>query len=146
MSGKRPALFLDANILFSAVHDPNSRSAALVALAKGGRATLLTSAYAREEARRNLELKRRESLLQFNRHLQSVRVVQEVPADVVQQVAVQHGVPIADAPILAAALQARADYLVTGDVSHFGHLMDRRRPNLPVQFLSLRSALRLLDF
>jgi uncharacterized protein len=30
-----------------------------------------------------------------------------------------------DAPVLAAALAARADVLVTGDLKHFGALMDR---------------------
>ena len=50
-------LFLDANVVFSAAHREESRAQDLVALARGGRCKLLTSAYALEEARRNLELK-----------------------------------------------------------------------------------------
>ena len=34
------------------------------------------------------------------------------------------GLPLKDAPILGAAVQARADMLVTGDARHFGHLYD----------------------
>lgn len=36
------------------------------------------------------------------------------------------GLPPKDAPILAAAVQARADGLVTGDRTHFGPLYGRR--------------------
>lgn len=39
--------------------------------------------------------------------------------------AVEQGLPSKDAPILAAAAAARADLLVTGDRSHFGHLFNR---------------------
>ena len=34
------------------------------------------------------------------------------------------GLPLKDAPILGAAVQARADMLVTGDARHCGHLYD----------------------
>jgi uncharacterized protein len=39
--------------------------------------------------------------------------------------AVQQDVPVKDAPILAAAVAARAPLLVTGDRTHFGHLFGR---------------------
>ena len=145
MGGKRLALFLDANILFSAAHDAQSRSAALFTLAKRRRAvTLMTSAYAEEEARRNLEAKRPEALPDLSDLLRTVRRVREAPTAMIRQVAAQHGVPAPDAPILAAAVEAGADLLVTGDRSHFGHLMDRRHPTLPIQVLSLKRTLRLL--
>jgi predicted nucleic acid-binding protein len=35
------------------------------------------------------------------------------------------GLPLDDAPILAAAVRARADLLVTGDRAHFGALAGR---------------------
>ncbi len=145
MGGKRLALFLDANILFSAAHDPESRSAALFTLAKQRPAvTLMTSAYATEEARRNLALKRPENLPTLKELLSRVRTVREAPIETVREAAVRHGIPAPDAPILAAALEARADILVTGDVTHFGHLMDRRQAGLPIRVLRLRNTLRLL--
>jgi len=44
-----------------------------------------------------------------------------------------------DAPVLAAALAARADVLVTGDLKHFGALMDR--DDLPLRVRSPRAFL-----
>ena len=144
MGGKRLSFFLDANILFSAVHDPESRSAALIALAKQGRCALVSSSYASEEARRNIELKRPQALVRFRQILRWVRLVREAPSDLIRRVALEQDLPAADAPILAAALQARVEYLVTGDRSHFGHLMGQRNPTLPIQVLSLANALGLL--
>ena len=46
-----------------------------------------------------------------------------------------------DRPILAAAIAASADYLVTGDKSHFGHLYGTRVSGVcvftPADFLAL---------
>lgn len=117
-------LFLDANVIFSAAHRGQGRSQSLVALARAGACTLLTSAHALEEARRNLRLKssgfenRLESLVGLS------TVVAEAPAILVAW-AKEHGLPPNDAPILAAAVHARADLLVTGDGRDFSHLFDR---------------------
>ena len=138
------SLFLDANILFSAAHDPDSRSAALINLAKPASVELITSAHAKEEARRNLELKRPAALVEFPRLLRLTQTVQEAPFPLVQHVTQQYRLPDHDAPILAAAMHAKADYLVTGDRTHFGHLMDRATPALSVHVLSLANAFQLL--
>lgn len=34
----------------------------------------------------------------------------------------KQGLPLKDAPVLGAAVRSGADYLVTGDARHFGHL------------------------
>ncbi|GAA6756937.1 hypothetical protein Thermus77420_24140 [Thermus thalpophilus] len=52
------------------------------------------------------------------------------------------GLPLEDAPILAAAWSARVGALVTGDRRHFGHLMGKGVGT--VQVLSLREALDLV--
>lgn len=139
-----PSLFLDANILFSAAHDPESRSAALITLAKPAAVELITSAYAKEEARRNLELKRPAALVEFSRLLRLIRTAQEAPLPLVEHVTRQYRLPDHDAPILAAAIHAKAEHLVTGDRTHFGHLMDRQTPGLAVQVFSLAKAFQLL--
>ena len=50
-------LFFDANTLFTAAHNPNGKAALVVDLGAEGYWDLYTSAYAMEEARRNLEAK-----------------------------------------------------------------------------------------
>jgi uncharacterized protein len=114
-------LFLDANVIFSAAHREEGRSQDLVALARAGLCELLISAHALEEARRNLVLKS----AGFERRLETVlvqtTVVAEAPAALVEW-ALAQGLPLKDAPILAAAVHARADLLVTGDGPDFGHL------------------------
>ena len=105
-------LFLDANVLFSAAYRAESRLRELWTLPG---VELVTSAYAWEEAWRNLpeqaQLKRLEALAE------GVRVVQErgawaLPRDVI--------LPEKDRPILSAAVLSGATHLITGDHTHFG--------------------------
>ncbi|WP_027883333.1 PIN domain-containing protein [Meiothermus rufus] len=113
-------LFLDANVLFAAAWQ-EGRSRALFTLAQQGRCTLCTSAYALEEARRNLQAKRPEALTTLEALLEEVILVAE-PRRALIHKALERGLPPKDAPILAAAWEARAAALVTGDRQHFGHL------------------------
>jgi len=117
-------LFLDANVLFSAAHREEGRSQDLVALARGGLCELLASAHALEEARRNLELKSAGFERRLEKVLERVELVAEAPAALVEWARAQ-GLPLKDAPILAAAVHARANLLVTGDRRDFGHLFGR---------------------
>jgi predicted nucleic acid-binding protein len=114
-------LFLDANVIFSAAHRAEGRAQDLVALARGGHCELLTSTHALEEARRNLQLKSSGFERRLMEALVQVRVVVEAPAALVEW-AQEQGLPLKDAPILAAAVHAKADLLVTGDTRDFGHL------------------------
>jgi uncharacterized protein len=111
--------FLDANVLFSAAYRPDSGLARLWRL---NDVELITSAYAVDEAIRNLgddEQRARLSLLMAN-----VILVAEPPTDM----PLPPGVPLPakDAPILLAAIQAGADYLLTGDKTHFGAFFNCR--------------------
>lgn len=117
-------LFLDANVIFSAAHRDEGRSQDLVALALGGLCELLASAHALEEARRNLELKSAGFERRFEKVLAHAKVVAEAPVAMVEWARAQ-GLPLKDAPILAAAVHAHADLLVTGDSRDFGHLFGR---------------------
>ena len=110
-------VFLDANVLFSRAYLPASRLADLWRLPD---TTLLSSAYAVEEARRNLdEPKQRE---QLDRLLAQVEVVTSWPS-----AGLPRGIRLTDkdAPILLAAIEARATHLLTGDRQDFGHLFGR---------------------
>jgi uncharacterized protein len=109
-------VFLDANVLFSAAWRESSGLLRLWALPS---VELMTSAYAAEEARVNLqEEAQRERLAEL---LGRLRVASgglaELPAEVV--------LAEKDRPILAAAIAARATHFLTGDVSHFGKLFGK---------------------
>jgi predicted nucleic acid-binding protein len=52
-------LFLDANVLFTAAHNPNGKAALVIELQAKASWTIVTSAYAREEAQRNIRIKAR---------------------------------------------------------------------------------------
>jgi predicted nucleic acid-binding protein len=117
-------LFLDANVLFTAAHNPEGRAAGLLALARQGTCRLLSSPHAVEEARRNLKLKYPAAGEVLERMLTDVAVGREAPPSVVAW-ALGQGLPPKDAPVLAAAVHARADVLVTGDRTHFGALYGR---------------------
>lgn len=116
------SLFLDANVLFTAAHRPQGKAAFLFATARGGGAPwqLLSSAYAIEEARRNLANKLPDALNDFTLLLESVRVVTQpaVPP-------LQLDLPAKDLPIWAAAHAARATHLLTGDLRDFAPHMNR---------------------
>jgi putative PIN family toxin of toxin-antitoxin system len=124
-------LYLDANIIFSAAHREEGRAQDLVALARADHCELLTSTHALEEARRNLQLKSRGFERRLAETLEQVTVVVEAPPALVEW-AQQQGLPLKDAPILAAAVNARADLLVTGDRRDFGRLLGRELRGMQV--------------
>ena len=134
-------LFLDANVLFSAAHSHGGRSLGLFRLARTGRCTLIASKHVVEEARRNLAAKSSKSLDDFLRLQEELETVAEAPLKLVTW-AGGHGLPANDAPVLAAAVVGRADLLVTGDRTHFGHLFGRVVGG--VRVVSLLEALALV--
>jgi uncharacterized protein len=106
-------VFLDANILFSAAYRPD---AGLRKLWEIPDIKLITSTYAAEEARRNLDLPEQRAAL--DARLQAVQVLAATPAD--PPIPVPPELAEKDRPILSIAVVARATHLLTGDVRHFG--------------------------
>lgn len=117
-------VFLDANVVFSAALRPRDREYAFFRIARDGGCALLASAYALSEARDNLARKAPATLRRLEELVPLVEVALEPAADLVE-LATTLGLPAKDAPILAAAMAARADLLVTGDRRHFGPLFGR---------------------
>jgi len=116
-------LFLDANVVFAAAISPEGRAQALFTLAEAGYGTLLTSSFAAEEARRNVERKYPSALGRLEDLLNRCRTVPEgTPTRLAWA---RDFLPAKDAPILAAAVEAGAELLVTGDRAHFGALHGR---------------------
>lgn len=137
-------LFLDANVIFSAAHNPNGNGRGLFQLAAGGWCVLLTSPYALEEARRNIALRYPALIGELDRLRTGLEVVPEARREQIHR-ALSLGIHEKDAPVLAAAAQAGADCLVTGDKRHFGHLYGRKLERLTVKSPAdaLKSALML---
>ncbi len=134
-------VFMDANVLFAAAISPEGRSAALFLLSQRRACTLLISAHAVTEAQRNIESRYPTALGRFEHLKKNVTIVPEASSLRVAWARHQR-LPDEDAPILAAAAEASADVLVTGDRGHFGHLFGRTLER--VRVLSLADTLDLL--
>jgi predicted nucleic acid-binding protein len=128
--------FLDANVLFSASWAARSK---LLRLWKLEDVEVVTSAYAAEEARRNLEPGERRARLEAL--LARTRVVpesgsREIPAGL--------RLRDKDRPIFAAAVACGATHLVTGDWRDFGPFFGRRVAGVlilpPSEFLAAHEA------
>jgi uncharacterized protein len=127
-------VFLDANVLYSAAYLAGTR---LGDLWKLSGVQIVSSAYAVEEAKRNLASYRPEAVARLDKLLQTIKVVSE---------AADEELPIEldskDRPVLLAAIAASAEYLLTGDPTHFGHLYDSKvrgvRILLPADYLNRR--------
>jgi predicted nucleic acid-binding protein len=104
-------VFLDANVLFSAAVRPK---AGLLRLWDIQDVALITSDYAIEEARRNLDAPSRK--LRLARLLRTVEIVGFHHFTLPRGIAL----PAKDRPILLAAIDAGATHLLTGDWEHFG--------------------------
>ncbi len=109
-------IFLDANILFSAAYRVDARFRELWSSG----IELVSSAYAVEEARRNLEPTQRED---SERLLESVQIIQTT-RPLARELTVD--LPKKDHPILAAAIDAKVTHLLTGDVKHFDAFYGQR--------------------
>lgn len=113
-------IFLDANVLFTASHNPEGKAALVIELGNAGHFQLFTSDYAHEEARRNLSSRYPECLIRFAKLTKTIRMVRARPT-----AAVPKGLAEKDAPIFKAAVACRATYLLSGDLHHFGPFMNR---------------------
>lgn len=114
-------LFLDANVLFSAAHRETGSVRTFFVLADAGLCELVSSAYAVEEARRNLAYKYPERHVDLQALTATLAICGEANRETLAWAA-RYDLPRKDVPILAAAAQARVRILVTGDRTDFGHL------------------------
>jgi predicted nucleic acid-binding protein len=131
-------LFLDANVLFSAAYREDAGVRRLWDLPE---AELVTSAYAVEEARRNLDTGERRSDL--GGLFEAVRVSNLLADPTAYPEIESSGLPEKDLPILRAAVASAATYLVTGDRKHFGHLFGQVVAGVlvlrPAELLAMRT-------
>jgi predicted nucleic acid-binding protein len=105
-------LFLDANVLISVAWKNDSKVARVWQIPN---IALVTSNYVLMECNRNLP--REEQQKRLGQYLISVRVLEFNQMPVLEN---SPPLPEKDQHVLAAAVMARADFLVTGDRRHFG--------------------------
>jgi predicted nucleic acid-binding protein len=113
-------IFLDANVLFSAAYREDSGLGRLWQLED---AELLTSAYMIEEARRSLALDRQPALARLEPLALKLTLIRP-PRNLKLPGSIR--LDSKDQPVLLAAIHGKADFLLTGDGRHFGHLYGRR--------------------
>lgn len=105
-------IFLDANILFSGALPQSRMRVFLDFLCR--ECECATSAYAVEEARRNLAAKFPDSVQHLNSIAKKCKLISAIKTDFEVKLALK------DVPILGGALAAQAKYLLTGDEKDFG--------------------------
>jgi predicted nucleic acid-binding protein len=129
-------IFLDANVLFTAAHNPKGKSAFIINLASEGHWSVVTCKLALEEANRNLLIKLpeyRDRLDKLSRSIELVPTVLEGVCTVV--------LPEKDRPILLSAINAECSHLLTGDLKHFGTYMNKPQETRGVRILTVSAFL-----
>jgi predicted nucleic acid-binding protein len=112
-------LFLDANVLFTAAHNPSGKAALIIDLGVQGNWEIVSCSYAIEEARRNISIKFPDYLERFER---LISAISEVPLR--SGLSCPVPLPKKDRPILEAATHCGATHLLTGDIKDFGPFMN----------------------
>jgi len=112
-------LFLDANILFTAAHNPTGKAALVLELGTLRHWRMVTSTLAVEEASRNLAAKYPAARSRLEILLRHITVLPsatggDCPIDL----------PAKDRPIFLTALRCGATHLLTGDMRHFSPFMN----------------------
>ena len=115
-------VFLDANVLFTAAHNPAGKAALVIALGVKGKWEVVSSSYTAEEARRNIASKFPEFQSRLQDLIDSISIVASGSgADCPVKL------PEKDRPIMEAAIRSQANHLLTGDFRDFGTLMNKPR-------------------
>ncbi len=133
-------VFLDANVLFSAAYQ---EQAGLATLWKLRGVHLVTSLYAVQEAATNLNKEDAQSRLRDL--IEEVEIISDalgIDTRTLDELA-EIVLPDKDRPILAGAVAAEADFLLTGDLRHFeryfGQVLCGVQILRPSEFLKMRA-------
>jgi len=113
-------IFLDANILFSAAN-PSGSIRQLVNIVREAGHQCWADEQVIREAHRNLFLKQRERIPDFERLLTEIHCAGK-PSDAPFVQLIEAPLPENDRQVLAAAIALECDAFVTGDQAHFGPL------------------------
>jgi len=134
-------IFLDANIIFSAVLNDGAVRRLLGEFEERGH-TLVINGYVWEEAYRNLERHKSSSLETLHHLAVTWEICPGVPSKKTIDT-IEEDIPLKDRPILAAAIELRCEFLLTGDRKHFGRFFGKRVRGIGI-LSPLQAARRLL--
>jgi len=112
-------IFLDANILFCAAN-PSGSIRQLLTIARAAGHEGWADAHVIREAHRNLFLKQRERIPDFEHLLGEIHFASKVPN--LPLPPLETPLPENDSRVLAAAIANKCEAFVTGDQTHFGPL------------------------
>lgn len=133
-------LFLDANVLFTAAHNPNGKAALVIELGAQGKWALATSSYALEEAFRNLERKFPQSRDNLHPLLPDIQL-----AECYFHLPYPTALAKKDRPIFQAAMACGATHLLTGDLKDFGPFMNRQEETHGILVMTVAAFLKSLS-
>jgi predicted nucleic acid-binding protein len=113
-------MFLDSSALFAGVLSSEGAARALLVLSELGQIELLVSEQVIVETERSLARKAPAALPDFRQTIKdaSIKIAKNPTARAVKECLSMIHDPF-DAPILAAAIKAKVDYLITHDRKHF---------------------------
>jgi predicted nucleic acid-binding protein len=131
-------IFLDANVIIAASASSSGASRVITRLAaRHEDITLLATEYAWDEAERNLQRHKPDSLADFYKLKTHIGVIIEPSNVLVMHLASylprRKQLPPKDWPILAGAISAAADFLITHDAQHFGPLYGEKVYGVEIQ-------------
>ena len=141
----KPCVFLDANILFSAIISPQGLPRKILLLSANGTINAVISHQVIDEVERNLSRKFPALIKPFFLLIENVitEIVENADQETIEEV-IGYLDYQPDATVLATALNSNADYFITGDKKHFlSNLKVRKHANIIV--LSPRDFLNLLQ-
>ena len=136
-------VFIDTRVLIAGVSSVTGASAAVLDLCEAEVLQMVVSRQVLVEADRNFSAKLPNLVIQFRRFIQNLAIlmVEDPPAKSVERAASL--IHRKDAPILAAAMESEADYLITLDKKHF--LKQKVRRNIPIEVCTPADFLRIFE-
>jgi putative PIN family toxin of toxin-antitoxin system len=140
---QRIRVFIDTNVLIAGVASVTGASATVLALCEAESIQMVISRQVLVEADRNFSAKLPNLVTQFRQFIQDLApiMMDDPPPTAVQKAASL--VARKDAPILAAAVEAKVDYLFTLDKKHF--LKEKIRQNIPLEICTPADFLRIFE-
>jgi len=113
-------VFVDSNVIFSAVLSKSGAPRRILRLAAGGVIHLFISQQVEQEVRRNLKQKAPQVVHLYPLLLQEANIIMvRDPSEETVREVLPYVRYLPDAMILAATKEAEVDFFVTGDVKHF---------------------------
>lgn len=140
---QRIKVFIDTSVLIAGVASVSGASATVLDLCEAESIQMVISRQVLVEADRNFSAKLPGLVTQFRQFMRNLAplMAEDPPATAVERTAAL--IAQKDAAILAAALEAKVDYLITLDKKHF--LKHKVKENIPLEVCTPADFLRIFE-